>query len=249
MTEILSRFKDIMSANINALLDKVENPMKMIDQYLRNLEEDLKKVKLETASVMAEESRLGREVSECRVSIEKSQKYAEKALLAGSEADARQFLQRKQDLSNKLEMLEGSYNVAKSNSEKIRAMHDKLVSDIGKLQDRRNELKAKIALAETQEKLNKVGVGIDGSRSNMTKFGRMEARINKRIDEANAMSELNATEDEKNITKLVEKYEAGGEGISFEIDDELSKLKSKLGLENKNTEFLLKEQDSTKPQE
>ena len=45
MAGILSRFKDIMSANINALLYKVEDPMKMIDQYLRNLESDLGKVK------------------------------------------------------------------------------------------------------------------------------------------------------------------------------------------------------------
>ena len=43
MAGILSRFKDIMSSNINALLDKVEDPMKMIDQYLRNLESDLGK--------------------------------------------------------------------------------------------------------------------------------------------------------------------------------------------------------------
>ena len=54
---ILTRFKDIMSANINALLDKCEDPEKMIDQYMRNLESDLGKVKAETASVMAEETR------------------------------------------------------------------------------------------------------------------------------------------------------------------------------------------------
>ena len=42
---ILTRFKDIMSANINALLDKCEDPEKMIDQYMRNLESDLGKVK------------------------------------------------------------------------------------------------------------------------------------------------------------------------------------------------------------
>ena len=38
---IISRFKDIMSANINALLDKMEDPEKMVEQYLRNLESDL----------------------------------------------------------------------------------------------------------------------------------------------------------------------------------------------------------------
>ena len=57
---IMTRFKDIMSANINALLDKAEDPEKMIDQYLRNLESDLGKVKAETASVMAEETRARR---------------------------------------------------------------------------------------------------------------------------------------------------------------------------------------------
>ena len=46
---ILKRFKDIMSSNINALLDKAEDPEKMIDQYLRDLQEDLRKVKSETA--------------------------------------------------------------------------------------------------------------------------------------------------------------------------------------------------------
>ncbi|MBQ5474171.1 MAG: PspA/IM30 family protein, partial [Lachnospiraceae bacterium] len=50
---ILTRFKDIMSANINSLLDKAEDPEKMIDQYLRNMESDLGKVKSETAAVMA----------------------------------------------------------------------------------------------------------------------------------------------------------------------------------------------------
>lgn len=57
MAGIITRFKDIMSSNINALLDKAEDPSKMIDQYLRNLESDLGKVKAETASVMAEEKK------------------------------------------------------------------------------------------------------------------------------------------------------------------------------------------------
>ena len=44
MAGIIKRFSDIMSANLNALLDKAEDPEKMIDQYLRNLESDLGKV-------------------------------------------------------------------------------------------------------------------------------------------------------------------------------------------------------------
>ena len=62
---IIQRFTDIMSANINALLDRAEDPAKMIDQYLRNLQEDLANVKEETATVMAEEKRAARELDEC----------------------------------------------------------------------------------------------------------------------------------------------------------------------------------------
>jgi len=96
---ILTRFKDIMSANINALLDKCEDPEKMIDQYMRNLESDLGKVKAETASVMAEETRAKRELDECTEQINKMQAYAEKALKAGNESDARSFLEKKQQLA------------------------------------------------------------------------------------------------------------------------------------------------------
>ena len=76
MAGIITRFKDIMSSNINALLDKAEDPSKMIDQYLRNLESDLGKVKAETASVMAEEKRAKRELDELNEQIDKMQRYA-----------------------------------------------------------------------------------------------------------------------------------------------------------------------------
>ena len=79
---ILSRFKDIMSANINALLDKAEDPEKMIDQTMRNLTADLAKVKEETAAVMADEKRAKRELDECNAEMAKLQSYAEKAVMA-----------------------------------------------------------------------------------------------------------------------------------------------------------------------
>ena len=57
---MLSRFGDIISSNVNALLDKAENPAKMIDEYLRKAKKDLADVKEETAGVMAEETRTKR---------------------------------------------------------------------------------------------------------------------------------------------------------------------------------------------
>ena len=231
MAGILSRFKDIMSSNINALLDKVEDPMKMIDQYLRNLESDLGKVKAETAEVMAEETKSKRELDECIDSINKMQTYAEKALLSGNEADARTFLSKKGELNNKLISLQQTYDMAKENSTKMREMHDKLIKDISQLNTRRDELKAKMAVANTQEKLNKVGSSVNGAIGNMSKFDEMEAKINKKLDTANAMAELNNSQKEENIEDLIAKYDNETKNTSSEIDDELSELKSKLGLD------------------
>ena len=107
---ILARFKDIMSSNIHALLDKAEDPEKMIDQYLRNLDKDLRKVKSETATVMAEEQRAKREWEACRADMEKMERYAIKALEAGNEDDARKFLERKAVLKEKYGELEKPIN-------------------------------------------------------------------------------------------------------------------------------------------
>lgn len=70
---ILSRFGDIISANINDLLDKAEDPAKMIGQYLRKAKDDLTEVKVETAAVIAEETLCGRLLNDCRDEIAKCQ--------------------------------------------------------------------------------------------------------------------------------------------------------------------------------
>ena len=77
---IMTRFKDIMAANVNALLDKAEDPEKMIDQYLRNLESDFAKVKAETASIMAEEKSARRKLDECNEEIDKMTEYSRSVL-------------------------------------------------------------------------------------------------------------------------------------------------------------------------
>ena len=172
---ILTRFKDIMSANINALLDKCEDPEKMIDQYMRNLESDLGKVKAETASVMAEETRAKRELDECTEQVNKMQSYAEKALTAGNEADARKFLEKKQQLVSTQTALQQSYEAAAANAAKMRQMHDKLVKDIESLESRKAAIKAKVATAKAQERLNSIGSSVTGANNSMAAFSKMEA--------------------------------------------------------------------------
>ena len=215
-----------MSSNINALLDKAEDPEKMIDQYLRNLESDLGKVKAETASVMAEETRTKRQLDECQEEINKMQSYAEKAVMAGNDDDAKQFLAKKQELGRNLEVYQTAYNQAKANAEQMRQMHDKLVGDIAELNSRRDAIKAKVKIAKTQQTINKIGASVAGAKGNLDAFSRMEAKADRMLDEANAMSELNAPKDDS-VDSLAAKYDTMSSAPA--VDDELAALKAQLG--------------------
>lgn len=222
---ILSRFKDIVSANINDMLDKCENPEKMVDEYLRKAIDDLAEVKKETASVMAAETRAKRELDECKTNIEKYGKLAEKAIMAENDGDARVFLAKKQEFENSQPTLQSAYDIAHDNSEKMRQMHDKLTNDIEGMKARRNTVKAQMAVAKTQERINNAKSAGDKISGSMGAFARMEEKAQKRLDEASAMEQLN-----KSPADDLKDAESRYTGVnSSSVDDELAALKAKLG--------------------
>jgi phage shock protein A len=220
---ILTRFKDIMASNINALLDKAEDPEKMIDQCLRNLNSDLGKVKSETAAIMAEEQRAKRVLDECNEEIARMQTFAVKALESNNEEDARKFLEQKASLSAKLPGLQQAYDLAHNNAAHMRQMHDKLVQDINELESRKDMIKGKLAVAKTQERINKMGSSVTSANNSMASFKKYEEMADKALDKANAMAELNSSSPEESIEDLTKKYAS-----ESSVDDELAALKASL---------------------
>ncbi len=224
---ILERFADIIKANINDLLDKCEDPAKMIDQYLRDLTEDLAEVKKETAAVMAEETRTKRMLDDNAAEVQRFEGLARKALAASNEGDARVFLGKKQQLAEKAASLQATYDAAHANAEKMRQMHDKLVGDIETLHSRREMVKAKVAVAKTQERVNQMGASADKAAGAMSAFERMERKADQMLDQANAMAELNSAPVDE-AAELEKKYaSAAGDAA---VDAELAKLKAEMGL-------------------
>ena len=224
---ILSRFGDIISANINDLLDKAEDPAKMVDQYLRDMMEDLAEVKQEAAGVMAEESRTKRLVDENAKEVSRYQELAKRALLAGNEDDARVLLSKKQELENTGASLQTAYAAAHENAVRMRQLHDKLVADISSLNTRKAAIKAKVAVAKTQEKVNQIGASGEKAKAAMSAFDRMEQKADRMLDEANAMAELSEGAADP-ADALEEKYRKADASASVEA--ELVDLKNKLGL-------------------
>ncbi|WP_226000404.1 PspA/IM30 family protein [Paenibacillus sp. BJ-4] len=212
---ILLRFTDIMKVNVNAILDKVEDPEKTIDDYMRSLNSDLGKVKAETASVLADERRAKRVLDECRAEIKKLQHYASKSVEAGNEEEARKFLERKGSQAEKLEQLQTSYDLASANAVNMKQIQDKLVSDMEQLEARRAALKGKMAVAKAQQTLNSMG-----NRDSV--FEALEEKVNRAYDEAMAIAELRVGT-KANLNDLFAQYEK-----STNAEDELAAIKEQI---------------------
>ena len=224
---ILGRFTTIVKANINELLERAEDPAKMVDQYLVDLTESLAEVKRETAGVMAEEARTKRAADANAEEVARMEDLAKKALQAGNEGDARVFLAKKQKLETTGAELTKAADAAKANADKMRQMHDKLVSDIEDLKSRRETIKAKMAVAKTQEKVAGYTSGADKAESAIEAFNRMEEKADRMLDTADAMAELSA-EAVDDAEALAEKYASATSDAS--VDDELARLKAEMGL-------------------
>ncbi len=223
---ILSRFSDIIEANINALLDKAEDPVKMINQYLINAREDLADVKKETTEVMAEETRALRKVNENAAEVARYEELAKRALRAGNEGDAKVFIAKKQELETTGAALQTAYAAAHENAIKMRQLYDKLASDIAQLEARKAGIEAKVSIAKTQQKVNTYTAKGDKLNEVIGAFQKMEDKANKMLDTVNAAAELEASAVDEAIA-LEDKYKAG---VTASVDEELAKLKEELGI-------------------
>lgn len=222
---ILSRFSEIMKSNINALLDRAEDPEKMADQMLRNTREQFAEVKAQTAAVMADAAKANRDAADCQADIARYQKAVENALISRNEGDAKKLIAQKQKLEEKYKALQQAADLANANADKMRQMYDKLASDIETLEARKDAIKAKTAAAKAQQSINRLVSGLPDTNSSLEAFDRMDARASKQLDAAMAEAQLNETSSSED---LAEKYSGSGSDVS--VDSELEEMKKKLGL-------------------
>ena len=163
---------------------------------------------------------------ENKAEIAKYQGLAIQALQAGNEGDAKIFLAKKQNLETVGASLETAYAVAHENATKMSQLHDKLTADIAQLQAKKQAIKAKVSIANTQETVNKYTGTADKFDKVMGEFEKMEQKADKMLDIANAKAELEA-EPIDEAAAIEAKYQAG---MTASVDDELARLKEELGL-------------------
>lgn len=223
---ILSRFGEIMSANLGALLDRAEgkNAEKLLDEYLRKAQSDLGQLKAEAAASAAWERAARRELDELDAQIEKYGRYARGAVEQGQEADARKFLAAQVELQQKRPAAAARASQAEEDGRKMRELAQKLNGDMDLIAARLRGLKGQIAAVRQQEKMNSLQGGA------LSQFDRIEEEIQRRQDKADAMAELQKGEDGA-LEDLKRKY--GGSpapaASGDPVEEALRKLREETG--------------------
>ena len=133
---IFSRLSDIINSNISALLDKAENPEKMIRMVIQEMEDTLVEVRSSTARVMAEKKTLTRRLDQLRAQVEDWEYKAELALSKDREDLARAALLEKAAIQARVEATEADLF-------KLDETLDKLDGEIHLLQEKLNDARAR----------------------------------------------------------------------------------------------------------
>jgi len=126
---IFSRFRDIISSNLNAMLDKAEDPEKMIKLMIREMEDTLVELKASCAATMANRTRLERSLEHARQRSEGWSKKAEMALEKGREDLALEALAEKRRFQGEVDNLE-------LEASELVKLVDQYRSDIDQLEDK-----------------------------------------------------------------------------------------------------------------
>lgn len=220
---IFSRFSDIVNSNINSLLDKAEDPEKMVRLIIQEMEDTLVEVRSSSAKTIAEKKELQRLVSRLRDEIIDWQAKAELALSKEREDLARAALIEKQKAAEHAEVV--SNDIAHLD-EHISKLQDEVAQLQEKLADAKARQKSMLMRQKTVASRLEVKKTLDSNRINdaMYKFERYEQKIDS----------LEAQVESYDLGKKTLKDEFAELAAQDKIDQELAALKNRVNQSNNN---------------
>jgi len=221
MPSLLKRIRDLLSANINAMLDKAEDPEKMVNEYLRQLQDQIYETRTTVAAAMADTDRLHRLWTSNKALAEEWQTRAEAALRAAKEDLAKQALVRRLVPLRLADSYHEQYEAQETQVEELQDALAKLEAKVAEARARRELIIAKKHRAETQEAIVRTVQMLGNGTSAMEGLAALEERVDDRLARARAMAELEGGAAEVRLTDL--EAEAAAE-------QDLAELKKKLGM-------------------
>ena len=213
---IFTRFRDIISSNINAILDKAEDPEKLIKLMIREMEDTLVEIKAACAGAMASSKKVQRQLTTLQERIQYWEEKAQLAVSKGRDNLAREALVEKRRYTRRIDGLENELSehnlLVEQYQGDIRQLEDKLKSARDKqrlLVQRHIHASQKI---QAQEEIRRVD-----STAAMMKFDELENRIERMEAEADLVNYGKTTSLEAELERL---------SVDEEIENELRALKT-----------------------
>lgn len=214
---IFNRMSNMFKAKVNSTLDEMENPIELLDQKLKDMEEQLSKAKLNSAQIIGNVQAIKKNMDTSQREAADFDEKVKLALSKGNEDLAKRALQKKLDADKKYEGLKTSYETAKVQAEAIKKNLVALEDEIQKTRQYRDEAAARYSTAQASEKVNEILANVQ-TKSNSIQIDSIERKIQRTEAKANGLAELREIDDfdsqfekleESDLDLELEKYKNG----------------------------------------
>ena len=226
---ILSRFINVVRSNLNALLNRAEDPAKFLDQTLIDMDAAYRKAKDTVAHAVADTKRLEKSLMDQRAEM---QRWDERAVLAVEKGDdelAKEALRRKKEHARMAAQYEHEHEAHATNVQRLKDSLHELEDKIEELRRKKNLLVSKQRRAEAQDQIYRTIEGI-GAGGAVDTIERMENRIEEMSTLADARHEMSSEFSGDQLEQRFAQLDADGD----DVDAELLELKQRLQLPPKS---------------
>jgi phage shock protein A len=220
---IFKRLADLLKANINDLIDKAEDPEKMVKQIIIDMEEQLQGAVQGLGSVMANERQMLKQFEEAQAESKTWEERAKTALKSNNEELAKQALNSKLKTDERMKQYYNMYKEVSSQSKVLKEQVEILKSKLVEARARQSLLIARDKVAEARKEVSTAIGDLDSSGA-FAKMDKMERKISEKEAQADAAFEMSGLDaEETNEFTDMENKQA--------VDDEMARLKAELAKE------------------
>jgi phage shock protein A len=221
MANFFLRITDVITANLNEMIDRVEDPERMIKQIILEMEYNIRKAREGVLDAMTSEKQLAKELEHHRKQVDEWLLKAEKAMRADKNDLAKKALARKQEHERIVVSLETAWESARNTSDNLKTQLRKLEDKLKEARRKRSTLTARQRVAEARQHMGTTIRCFEKGLDTSDKFARMEERVVEIEARTEAMMELD--DDTSELEKEFEEME-----IETDVDAEFEELRKKI---------------------